>query len=280
MNDESIGVIGMGIIGFRVAQVLRDTDRQVYVWNRSPRAVPNFLPSPSAIAEHAKIIQIFVTDGSAVLSVVDAMLETLSSDHIVINCSTIAPEDNLKAAYRVEAAGAAFLDAPFTGSKEAAEAGELVYYAGGDAATIRKATPVLEISGKAVVPIGDIGDATAVKIATSMIAATATQGLAEALGLCIAMDVQPEKLAMALDHHGVSSPLTRLKFPQMIAGDFEPRFSLANMVKDTGIALDLAKSFDISFPTVQATADTLGGFAKEGKGDQDFSIVASKYFKG
>lgn len=280
MNEDSIGIIGMGIIGSRVAQRLREADLEVYVWSRSPRAVPNFLPSPASVAEHARVIQIFVTDGQAVLSVVDAMLESLGTHHIVINCSTIAPEDNLKAADRVEKTGAAFLDAPFTGSKEAAEAGKLVYYAGGDPETIRRATPFLGHSSASVVPIGDIGDATAVKIATNMIAAAATEGLAEALGLCVAMDVPPEKLATALDHHGVSSPLTRLKFPQMIAGDFEPRFSLANMVKDTGIALDLARSFGINFPAVQATAETLRAIADEGKGDRDFSIVASKYFKG
>ena len=68
----------------------------------------------------------------------------------------------------------------------------------------------------------------------------------------------------------------------MIAADFEPRFSLANMIKDTGIALDLARSFGISFPAVTAAADSLRSVAEEEEGncERDFSIIASRYFKG
>lgn len=275
-----IGIIGLGIIGTRVAGRLRDADRQVYVWSRRPRAVPNFLPSPAEIARHARMLQIFVTDGKAALEVIEGMLGALGPGHLVANSSTISPEDTLKIAAKVEATGAAFLDAPFTGSKEAAEAGQLVYFTGGSFAALERARPVLELSSKTVLHVGDAGDATAIKLATNIMAATAMQGLAEALGLCVAMDVHPEKLAEALKHHGVSSPLTQLKLPQIIEADFAPRFTLANMLKDAGMTMELARSFGIEFPALAATAARMRSVAQKGdNAERDFAVIAAEYFK-
>lgn len=281
MNDEKpIGIIGLGIIGTCVAQRLRDADRHVYVWSRRPKAVPNFLASPADIARHSEVLQIFVTDGEAALEVINGMLEVLGPQHIVVNSSTISPEDTMKIADKVETTGAAFLDAPFTGSKEAAEEGQLVYFVGGSHAALIRAQPVLELSARTVLHVGDCGDATTIKLATNIMAATALQGLSEALGLCVAMDVPPEKLAKALEHHGVSSPLTKLKLPQIMETDFAPRFSLANMLKDTGMAMDLAQSFGLELPALAATQAQMKKVAEKGDNAQsDFAIVASDYFK-
>ncbi len=71
------GVIGLGIIGSRVAANLRKAGNQVWVWNRSPRPEPNFLSSPAEVAESAKIIQIFVSDGPALMDVLTAMAPVL-----------------------------------------------------------------------------------------------------------------------------------------------------------------------------------------------------------
>ena len=281
MNDEKpIGIIGLGIIGKCVAQRLRDADRQVYVWSRTPRAVPNFLSSPAEIARHAQVLQIFVTDGEAALEVISGMLDGLHSDHIVVNSSTISPEDTMKVADKIEATGAAFLDAPFTGSKEAAEQGQLVYFVGGSSGALARARPVLELSSKMILPVGDPGDATAIKLATNIMAATALQGLSEALGLCVAMDVPPAKLALALEHHGVSSPLIQLKLPQIIDTDFEPRFTLANMLKDTDMAMELGRSFNIELPALAATHAQMQKVAtKADNAKLDFAVIASEYFK-
>ena len=62
---QNAGVIGLGIIGSRVAANLRKAGFQTWVWNRTPRPEPNFLSSACEVAESAKIIQIFVSDGPA-----------------------------------------------------------------------------------------------------------------------------------------------------------------------------------------------------------------------
>ena len=87
------------------------------------------------------------------------------------------------AAEMVERRGARFLDAPFTGSKIAAENGQLVYYIGGDEAVLKQVRPILEASSKDIILIGEIGDATVMKVATNLITAATAQVAAEALAI-------------------------------------------------------------------------------------------------
>src|SRR5258707_13612582 len=98
------------------------------------------------------------------------------------------------AAEIVERRKARFVEAPFTGSKTAAEKGELVYYVCGNDAALRDARPILEASSKEIIEIGPtIGQASAIKIATNMITAESVQASAEALALVQALDLSLAK---------------------------------------------------------------------------------------
>src|SRR5438046_2219362 len=112
---KNVGVIGLGIIGSRVSTGLRAAGYQVYVWNRSAKPAPNFLGSPAEVAESAEIIQLFVADAQALIDVIEAMSEALTARHVIVCNSTVGPEAVVEAAKMVEARGAQFLDAPFTG---------------------------------------------------------------------------------------------------------------------------------------------------------------------
>ena len=177
------GVIGLGIIGSRIAANLRTAGFQVYVWNRSPKPAPNFLASPAEVAGLCEVIQLVVADSTALFETINAMGSALTPKHTVICSATVGSEATLEAARMVEGYGGKFLDAPFTGSKEAAEKGQLIYYIGGSDDVFRRAEPVLKASGKAIVRIGEIGQAATVKIATNMIAAAVTQTLVEACAI-------------------------------------------------------------------------------------------------
>src|SRR5688500_11709938 len=113
----NVGVLGLGIIGSRVAECLRKAGHGVSVWNRTPKAVADFAVSPSVVAENCKVIQIFVANAEATLSVIDGMAPKLTPDHVVLSHGTIGQDGTMEAAERVRRRGAQFLDAPFTGSK-------------------------------------------------------------------------------------------------------------------------------------------------------------------
>ncbi|MFZ4777090.1 MAG: NAD(P)-dependent oxidoreductase [Terrimicrobiaceae bacterium] len=271
------GVIGLGIIGSRVVSALRKSGYQVWLYNRSPRPEPNFLSSPSEVAEVAKHIQIFVSDGPALISVVKSLAPALTPDHIVMNHATISPHETREAAEIVASRHAKFLDAPFTGSRDAAERGELVYYIGGDPAVLATVRPILEASSKAILEIGEIGQASVVKIATNLIAATAVEALAEAHALLDKSGIDLRKLSLALSSNVARSPLSDLKIPGMLSGDFEPRFSLKHMFKDIQLALGLAAENEIDLPAASAFAGAAMAGIQQGWGDSDFSVVARFY---
>ncbi len=143
------GIAGLGIIGQRAAATLRAKGFDPVVWSRTPHPeTPGWVDSPAALAQACDVVQFFVTDGRALLTALKKMLPHLGPDKTIINSSTIALSDTRIAAKLVTTTGAAFLDAPFTGSKEAADNCELIYYLGGDPALIEKVRPVLEATSQ------------------------------------------------------------------------------------------------------------------------------------
>ncbi|MCB1076449.1 MAG: NAD(P)-dependent oxidoreductase [Verrucomicrobiae bacterium] len=279
-NPDKVGIIGLGIVGSRVAEVLRHAGYHVYVWNRSPRPEPNFLSSPGELALLAEVIEIFVTDGDALLSVVEGLRDRLTRRHVIINHSTVDPDSTRRAADVVQQAGGAFLDAPFTGSKLAAEKGALVYYVGGDPKVLERVRPILEKTAKEVLYVGGIGDATLLKIATNMISATTVQVLAEAYALTKSAGVDPEKLSEALEHNASGSVLTAMKMPAILSGEYEPHFSLKNMFKDAQIALNLANRQRVDVPALSSAASVMFRGLQKGWGEEDYSVVARHYQEG
>src|ERR1700704_3502259 len=275
---KNVGVLGLGIIGQRVVENLREHGFHVFVWNRTPRPVPNLVGSPAEVAELCDYIQIFVSDDDALLQMVQRMTPNLTANHIVMAHCTVSPDTMRAAAEIVEKRGAQLLDCPFTGSKMAAEKGQLVYYVGGDEVALRQARPVLEASSKEIVEIGKVGDATTVKVATNMVTAASVQGAAEALALVYKSGLSVEKFAAAMRNNGSNSATLDMKLPMMMQGNFEPHFSVKHMLKDVVIATRLARGFGIEFGATDASRHGLTEEMRQGRGDADYSSLVRQYF--
>ena len=275
---KNVGVIGLGIIGSRVAAHLREKGFHVFVWNRTLRRVPNFVGTPAEIAEMCDYVQIFVSDDDALLDVTNQLTSVLAPRHIVLAHSTVSPHSMRAAAEIVERRGARFIEAPFTGSKMAAEKGELVYYVGGDDAALREARPILEASSKEIMVIGEIGQATAVKIATNMVTAASVQAAVEALALAKTVGLPLEKFVEAMRGNASYSETLAMKLPKMIEANFEPHFSLKHMFKDMQIASRLGLSHYLELAVTGATRERLLEQMQRGYGDDDYSSLARKYF--
>src|SRR6266513_764021 len=279
-NRKIIGVIGLGIIGRAVSTNLRQKGFQVFVWNRTPRPVPNFVGSPAELAEICDFLQIFVSDDEALRETVERLSEKLGSRHIVIAHSTVAPDSMRAAAKIVERRKARFVEAPFTGSKTAAEKGELVYYVSGNELALREARPILEASSKEVIEIGaTIGQASAIKIATNMITAASVQAAAEALALVQALSLPLEKFVEAMRSNASHSTTLAMKLSKILSRDFEPHFSVKHMLKDMQIANQIGLSNYLDLGVTAAARDQLLEQVHWGHGDDDYSVVARKYLQ-
>src|SRR6476660_7463755 len=275
---KNIGVLGLGIIGQRVVNNLREHGFHVFVWNRTPRPVPNFVGSPAEVAELCDYIQIFVADDDALLAMMQRMTPNLTANHIVMAHCTVSPDTMKAAAEMVERRGARLLDCPFTGSKNAAEKGELVYYVGGDEVALGQVRPILEASSKEIIEIGKVGDATTIKVATNMITAASVQAAAEALALISKSGLSAEKFAAAMKNNGSNSATLDMKLPMMMEGNFETNFSVKHMLKDVVIATRLARNFGIEFGATDASRHGLTEEMRQGRGDADYASLFRQYF--
>lgn len=271
---KDVGVIGLGIIGSRVAANLRRKNFNVFVWSRTTRPVPGFVSSPHEIAELTQVILIFVRDAEALLQVMTDIKPALKKHHVVCCHSTVSAEAvKMSAALALEM-GAGFLDAPFTGSKLAAEKGELTYYVSGAENEMEKIKPVLEASSKKLLWFGPkVGDATILKIATNLVSGTVVSALAEALAITREQGVEPARLLEAFESNANCSPLITMKLPAMMASSYEPHFSLNNMLKDARYAQELAKAADLTTPVLDAAAKAMEKSAFMGNGDRDYATV-------
>jgi 3-hydroxyisobutyrate dehydrogenase-like beta-hydroxyacid dehydrogenase len=275
---KNIGIIGLGIIGSRVREVLRHKGFHVFVWNRTPRTIPNFVGAPAELAEMCDNISIFVSDDEALDWVVKQLSPALTARHLVMAHSTVAPHSMTAAAEVVERRGARFVEAPFTGSKEAAEKGELVYYLGGKEDSVKLARPILEATGKHLLEIGGVGSATAIKLATNMITAATVQAAAEAMALVHASGVPIEKFVSALHGNASNSTTLNMKVPKMLGRKFDPHFSVKHMLKDVQIASRLGLTHHLELGVTTAARDRLLEQMQNGRGDEDYSAVIRKYF--
>lgn len=272
----NVDILGLGIIGSRVADNLRKAGHEVFVWSRSARPVPNFLASPREVAGAAAIIQIFVRDSAALLDALEDMKPALKAGHLVMNHATVSKKATLQAAQIVEDTGAAFLDAPFTGSKMAAQNGKLCYYIGGSDLLLERARPVLEASAAKILPLGGVGEAMVLKIVTNLVSAVIVEAVAEAADITKANGIPLERLHEALESNANYSTLIGMKLPAIIKGDFEPHFALRNMLKDADFARELAAQAGLATPALECTASAMRAGVDAGKGDLDFSVIGQR----
>jgi 3-hydroxyisobutyrate dehydrogenase-like beta-hydroxyacid dehydrogenase len=275
---KNIGVIGLGIIGQRVVSNLREHGYHVFVWNRTPRPVPNFVGSPAEVAELCDYVQVFVSDDDALLQMMQRMTPNLTANHVIMAHCTVSPDTMRAAAEMAERRNARLLDCPFTGSKTAAENGQLVYYVGGDETALQLVRPILEASSKEIIEIGKVGDATTIKVATNMITAASVQAAAEALALVSRSGLSAEKFAVAMKNNGSNSTTLDMKLPMMMEGNFEAHFSVKHMLKDVVIATRLARNFGIEFGATDASRHGLTEEMRQGRGDADYSSLFRQYF--
>ena len=155
----------------------------------------------------------------------------------------------------------------------------MVYYVGGADAVLREARPILEASSKEIIHIGEIGQASAIKIATNMITAASVQATAEALALVQALGVPLEKFVEAIRVNSSHSGTLAMKLPKMLDRDFEAQFSVKHMLKDMQIANQIALSHYLDLGVTSAARDQLFEQMQWGHGDNDYSVVARKYLQ-
>ena len=272
MSSPTIGVLGLGIIGGIWARHYHAAGRLSGAWNRTPQLdFPAWRENPADVVAHADLIQIVVADPPAVEGILHRIEPTLGPGKTIIQSSTIDPESSDRFRDRVTTTGARYLEAPFTGSKPAAQAKKSVYYLGGDETLCAELDEVLALGSAHRVRIGDNRQACTLKLAMNLRVSVQMQVLAESFVMCRRSGIDDDTYFNALRSNITHSGLDDLKEPQLRNADFDPLFSIKHMQKDMRLACGMDSTADfVLLKTIHAQLDAAQA---AGFGDLDFAAL-------
>jgi 3-hydroxyisobutyrate dehydrogenase-like beta-hydroxyacid dehydrogenase len=268
---QSIGTLGLGIIGEIWANRYQAAGRLVGAWNRTPKPhCPQWKSTALEVAAAADVTHIVVADPPAVSGLLDAILPALGKGKAVVQSSTIDPASATAFAARVRATGAAYVESPFTGSKPAAEAGAVVFFMGGDATDLDTVEPLLALVSEARFHLPTVAQAAALKLAMNLNIAGQMQALAESLTLARQAGIGDDFYFQVLAKNVSYSGLARLKEAKLKAHDFSPQFSVKHMHKDMRLADGTGHG---ELPLLKTVRACLARAEAQGMGDDDFSAL-------
>jgi len=252
------------------------------VWNRTRERAESFAEehrgvevaeSPAEAARGADVVISMVPDGPEVEEVLFAAADGMAEGALAVDMSTIAPTASVSIGRRLGERGIQFLDAPVTGSRPKAEDGTLTIMVGGEAGDFERAKPVLEAMGQLVVHVGPSGHGEMIKLINNTLAAINAAGLAEALLLAQAANLDTDKLRQVVASGSGASTMLSLKAEPMIERDFEPLFKLEHMLKDVRHCIREADALGVELPVAKAVESLYSRAAEIGLGGQDFAAV-------
>lgn len=190
-----------------------------------------------------------------------------------LDCSTVSPAWSDELTTAAKAAGVRFLDAPVTGSRPQAAAGELIFMVGGDAETLERARPLLNAMGKKIVHAGGAGAGCRVKLINNFMAGVQAATLVEALRWMQRDGVDPAAAMEVILNGAPGSPMVNSIYKRASTGDTEKYFHLNLMAKDLLYAQEAAAKVGVPLRTAAAAVTYFQGAIERGDGDKDVSAV-------
>jgi 2-hydroxy-3-oxopropionate reductase len=275
-----IGFVGLGIMGHPMALNLIKGGHELFVYGK--RTVPadvreagaTVCDTLKAVAERAEIVILIVPDTPDVKSVLfdpDGVADGLSPGKIVVDMSSISPIETKLFAAEINKKGCDYLDAPVSGGEVGAKAASLTIMVGGPEPVFAKVKPIFDLMGKNITLVGGNGDGQTTKVANQIIVALTIEAVGEALLFAARAGADPAKVRQALMGGFASSRILELHGERMIKRNFDPGFRIELHQKDLNLALQGARSLNLSLPNTATTQELFNAGAALGGKSWDHS---------
>ena len=282
--SDTVGFVGLGIMGSRQAANLAKAGYELTVFNRTRERAEAWVAehggqvagTPREVAERSDVVITMVVDGAQVEQMLfgeDGAVAGAEPGTLFVDMSTIAPRTARSLAERVSAEGHAFVDAPVTGSSPKAEAGTLTIMAGGAPDDVARARPLFEIMGEKIVHAGEAGQGQAVKVLSQGVTAVNCATLAQAITVGRRIGLDLEALLEVMTGGSSDSTMRELKGQGMVDHDIPVLFKLEHMLKDVVLCLEEARSAGASFPFAGLAGELDSAGVGRGLGQEDFGAV-------
>jgi len=287
LDGQTIGFIGLGIMGSRMARNLHAAGATMIVHNRSQAIVEELTgegmgsaASPAEVAANSDIVILMTPDTASAEKVLrgpDGVIGGLTDGKdgatLVIDMGTTKVTTTRDLAKEVTAAGGVYLDAPVSGGSLGAEGGTLTIMVGGAEEDLERAKPIFEVLGQRLTHIGAIGTGQVAKAANQVIVGLNIGAVAEALVLAKKAGADPVRVREALKGGFADSRILELHGQRMIDGDFEPGGKCTTQRKDMDQALELAAELGFTMPATSLNRDLYDIIINAEMGDLDHAAL-------
>jgi len=280
---QRIALLGLGTMGTGMARSLLRADWPLTVWNRSRERAEalavegaSTADTPQAASQSADVVISMVADDEAsrhVWSGETGALSGVRTGTTLIEASTLSPAWVRELAAMAAERGCHFLDAPVTGSKPQAAAGELLFLVGGEQETFERALPVLRAMSRDAIYLGPNGSGALLKLINNFLCGVQAAAFAEALSLIEKSGLDREQAVAMLLNGAPGSPLVKVMASRMTAHDYSVNFVLELMQKDLTYAVAEAERHGMTLNTASTAKRLFEQASQAGYGKQDFSAV-------
>lgn len=232
--------------------------------------------TPGEAAKGASIIISMLADDNAARAVwlgEDGALAGAKKGAVLVECSTITPEWIKELGNAAVKKGCPLLDAPVTGTKPHAAAGELTFLVGGDEAALKKARPALEVMSKAIVHLGPSSSGALIKLLNNFLCAVQAVSFAEALTVIENSGLDRAKSLELLTNGTPGSPLVKAMATRMTVRDYTPNFAMKLMAKDLVYAGKAGWKHGVDLATAARALEVFQNAMADGHHEKDFSAV-------
>ncbi|MEH6641730.1 2-hydroxy-3-oxopropionate reductase [Vreelandella glaciei] len=279
---SKIGFIGLGIMGRPMAGHLLDAGHSLVTVKRGTLDAElaekgmQEVASPKEVAQAADVIITMVPDTSDVETVLfgeDGVIEGLKPGTLVIDMSSIAPMQTQAFAKRITDAGGEYVDAPVSGGEGGAINAALTIMVGATDKGFERATPLLEVVGKTITHIGGHGAGQTCKVANQIVVALTIEAVAEGLLFASKAGADVAKVRESLLGGLAQSKILDVHGERMIKRTFEPGFRIRLHQKDLNLALEGARSLNLSLPGTANAQQLFQACAANGGADWDHAGI-------
>ncbi|MCC7010159.1 MAG: NAD(P)-dependent oxidoreductase [Acidobacteria bacterium] len=287
MTRPTVALLGLGIMGSRMARRLLDAGVPLVVYNRSPdRAAPLVALGASRedtarqAAAGAQVVLSMVSDDAASRAVwlgPDGALAGARPGSTLVESSTVTVSWVRELARAAAAVSLEVLDAPVTGSRHQAGAGELNFFVGGSAAALERVRPVLGLMARSITHLGPTGSGALMKLINNFLCGVQVAALAEALAMIERSPLDRDQAVDLLVSGAPGSPIVKTVASRILAGDFTPNFMLKLLAKDLRYAIAEAHVLSVDVSTAVNALTLFDRSIGRGDGEKDMAALVEQF---
>ena len=280
---KDVAILGLGTMGSGMAANLLKADFSLSVYNRTTAkaqalidAGAQLASTPAEAAKGASVIISMLADDAASREVwlgKNGALDAARKGAILVESSTVSPAWIAEFAELAEQRRVDLLDAPVTGSRMQAEAGQLSFLVGGKETALEALTPVLKAMSKEIVHLGPVGSGAKMKLINNFLCGVQVASLAEGLAWIEHSGLDRDKALSILKTGAPGSPLLGAISARMISQNYTVNFLLKLMTKDLLYAQNEAAQSNVDLKTAEVARSLFEAAIARGFGDQDMASV-------